>query len=204
MGHVMFMRKGDVHTTPSPVTKLVYIQSNGTQYVDTGVVPNQNTRIVVDMDVTAQSEQSGLFGSRSGYQSNAYCLWTGSNNAGYQDDYGNKVTNTSTSRNSGGRHLLDKNKNVFSVDGEVVNTSAANTFSGSYPVFLLSVNNAGSPLSAYPTTAKLYSCKIYDNDTLVRDFIPCIYDDAVGLWDKVEEKFYGNAGTGVFIGSEVA
>ena len=45
MGKVLFMRKGETHTAPtkglpSGFTKLAYIQSSGTQYVDTGVVPN--------------------------------------------------------------------------------------------------------------------------------------------------------------------
>lgn len=38
----------------------------------------------------------------------------------------------------------------------------------------------------------LYSCKIYQNDILVRDFIPVkrIIDSKLGLYDKVEHKFY--------------
>ena len=51
----------------------------------------------------------------------------------------------------------------------------------------------------------LYSCQIYDNGTLVRDFVPCINGSGeVGLYDLVGKQFYGNAGTGVFTGSEVA
>ena len=46
---------------------------------------------------------------------------------------------------------------------------------------------------------KLYSCQIYDNGTLVRDFVPCqTTDGTIGLWDDVNSVFYGNAGTGTF------
>ena len=46
----------------------------------------------------------------------------------------------------------------------------------------------------------LYSCKIYDNDTLIRDFVPVkrISDNEYGLWDKVTKAFYPNTGTGAF------
>ena len=46
---------------------------------------------------------------------------------------------------------------------------------------------------------KLRSCKIYDNGTLVRDFIPCKNASGViGLWDDVNSAFYQNAGSGTF------
>lgn len=45
----------------------------------------------------------------------------------------------------------------------------------------------------------MYSCKIYDNETLVRNFVPCKNaSGAVGLYDTVEGQFYANAGTGTF------
>lgn len=53
--------------------------------------------------------------------------------------------------------------------------------------------------------ATIYSCQIYDNGTLVRDYVPCINPSGeVGLYDLVGGKFYGNAGSGVFVtGPEV-
>ena len=56
-------------------------------------------------------------------------------------------------------------------------------------------------------SGKIYFFKMWDNDTLVRHFVrvPCglkIGDFVVpenGMWDIVEQKFYGNMGTGDFI-----
>ena len=53
----------------------------------------------------------------------------------------------------------------------------------------------------------IYSTKIYEDDVLVRHFVPVpcglkIGDFVVpsnGMWDIVEQKFYGNIGTGDFI-----
>ena len=63
-------------------------------------------------------------------------------------------------------------------------------------LFNADVNNSDD-YSGY--SGKIYYCQIYDNGTLVRDFWPCYDPDGVAcLYDKVEKKYYYNAGTGAF------
>lgn len=50
---------------------------------------------------------------------------------------------------------------------------------------------------------ELYECQIYDDGVLIRNFIPCIRGTEYGLWDTVEEKFYGNDGKGTFSGEVI-
>ena len=46
---------------------------------------------------------------------------------------------------------------------------------------------------------------MYDNGVLIRDFRPCLDPDGVAcLYDKVEKKYYHNAGSGEFIAGEAA
>lgn len=47
---------------------------------------------------------------------------------------------------------------------------------------------------------KIWYCKIYDNNALVRNFIPCIRiaDSEAGMYDTVTKTFYTNDGTGEF------
>ena len=48
-------------------------------------------------------------------------------------------------------------------------------------------------------TAKVYYLKIYDGETLVRDFVPYVSQSGeCGLYDNVTKQFYGNAGSGTF------
>jgi hypothetical protein len=50
----------------------------------------------------------------------------------------------------------------------------------------------------------VYTLKLYDNNTLVRDFVPAQYNGQYGMWDLVEDKFYPNKGTGTFtVGPEM-
>jgi len=43
--------------------------------------------------------------------------------------------------------------------------------------------------------------KIWDNGVLLRDFVPCerVSDHVLGMYDKVNDVFYTNLGTGEFI-----
>ena len=97
---------------------------------------------------------------------------------------------------------IDYDKNTCTINGLSVNFTAK-TFQSTFNLTLLACNTGGTV--AGHLSAKLYSCQIYDNGTLVRDFKPCINASGdVGLFDMVNQQFYGNAGTGVFTGSEVA
>lgn len=188
---------------PSEYTQVEYIESTGTQYVDTLYKPNQDTRMVADIDVTATDAQSALFGARNAYQNNGFALHTWQKNAGYQIDYATNATNVTTVTSSG-RHTLDFNGSVLSIDGAVINTYTAATFQCSYTALIFTVHSGDTVLNTnFPTSAKLYSFKIYDNNTLVRDFIPCIKgkgtSSVAGLYDLVNGVFYTNAGTGSFI-----
>lgn len=183
---------------PSGYKQVPYLACTGTQYFDTGFKPNQNTRTVMDIDVVAQTEQSALFGSRTGYQNTCYSVFTSDNNAGYQVDYANSAPN-GTATYSGGRHFIDYDKNIFYVDGKVEYTHTTSTYQTAYNMYLLSVNASNSAMTAYPITGNLYSCKIWDNDILIRDYIPCINSEGVlGLYDLVNNSFYTNIGTGEF------
>ena len=184
---------------PSGYIQLEYIQSTGTQYINTGFVPSPDTRAVIDAQITAQTASAAAYlGERSGGGSTnktAYELWSLSTGANISSDFfGNRVSKTMST--IGIRVLIDKNKASVTINGSTVtNRAAAGT--ATLPIFLLASNDSGT--AALGIAAKLYSCQIYDNGTLVRDFVPCKNaSGAVGLYDTVGGQFYANAGTGTF------
>ena len=181
---------------PSGYKRLEYIQSSGTQYIDTGFKPNQNTRVV--MDVTPVDVNLGKTWCAFGVRQNGiyFGLYKASTrNMNLTWFYGSNYSNYFTVDYEK-RHNLEVNKNAASVDG-ISKSYAAQTFQFTIPLFLLCDNAAGSPTSA--GAALLYSCKIYDNGTLIRDFIPCKNaSGVVGMWDDVNSVFYQNAGSGTF------
>ncbi len=175
-----------------------YISSNGAQYINTGYVPTPNTRVVIDAEVTSQTTAScSYFGERSGAgptDKTAYEIWSMGTAANVSSDFfGNRVSYTISTKQ---RLLIDKNKATVTINGNTVTNSAA-AGTATIPAYLFASNDNNT--AAFFINMKLYSCKIYENDALVRDYIPAKDElGNAGLYDKVEGKLYYNAGTGSF------
>ena len=183
---------------PSGYTKLEYIESSGTQYIDTGVssFPAQSTRVILDVDWL-----SGLgcyFGCSTSY------MWyvSATQDTLIRSGYMNKSSKADISTVIG-RYIVDKNGTYTNVNGvHISHPSASVTISAS--IYLLACNTS-SGVSNIADAARIYSCKIYSGSALIRQFVPCKNSSGeVGLYDEVNDVFHGNAGTGVFIaGPEV-
>ena len=179
---------------PSGYTQLEYIQSTGTQHLDTLFKPNNHTRVVIDFRSTFSTANSpkGLLGSRNISDIGMFAFLYSNRIDPNYNGVGKSITVDSLQR-----HVYDFNQNSFSVDRDVVSFDAG-IFSPGYNLLLLSVQNYGT-IDNRKAEGYLYSCQIYDNGTLVRDFVPCKNaSGAVGLYDIVEGQFYANAGTGAF------
>ena len=184
---------------PSGFKKLEYIQSSGTQYIDTGFKPNNNTKVVIDFELTENTgKHQIIFGARSSSSFGQYVLgFTGHRSpAVWRSDFGSNQVTFSSNLTWSGNHNATKNGNICTLDAESV-TNTVSTFESTANLFICAGNTGGS-VDNY-TKAKVYFCKIYDNGTLVRDFIPCKNaSGTIGLWDDVNSVFYQNAGSGTF------
>ena len=186
---------------PSGYTRLEYIKSSGTQYINTGFKPNQNTRVVVDakpLSVT-QAQLWCIFGVRTSVFFELYKAST--RNMRLTFLYGSTYTQGFDSLDYTKRQTFEINKNTATVDGTTL-TYSAQTFQQAYPLFLFASDNTGTAEGIAAT--ELYSAKVYDNGALIRDFIPCKNASGViGLWDDVNSVFYQNAGSGTFDAGEL-
>lgn len=185
---------------PEGYTQLEYIQSSGSQYIDTGFKPNQDTRIVMDatpLNMVSENGGAFFFGSSFPIQENGF------------ETYGfyNVFYAVYNSVQEGGteelvayeRLLIDFNRNscVVTRDDMTVfsHTFSQNTFTSSVDLCLFLLPRQ----SPFFGMIRLYNCRIFNNDVLIRDYIPCKNPSGeVGLYDTVNAQFYGNSGTGVF------
>ena len=88
------------------------------------------------------------------------------------------------------------------VDGILQYNYNQENIDNNFNIYVFKYNNGGTPVGG--GRGKLYYFKIYDNDVLVRDFIPVIDNNEIPcMFDKVESKFYYNQGTGQFIAGPV-
>ena len=187
-------------TLPSGYTELEYIQSSGSQYINTGFKPNQDTKISITVDFPL-SGTAWLYGGRTSAGSNSlgFLCEDGSR---YRFDYASSV-NALTVKPTG-KFTIDSDKNKCYINGELVFTATYKTFTSPVNMYIFNNNNNGSLSGG--SSAKLYNCSIYDNGVLIRSFIPCKNaSGTVGLYDSINNQFYQNAGSGTFIaGPEIS
>lgn len=178
---------------PNGYKRLEYIQSSGTQWIDTGVKAKNDTKVIADCEITYGTGWVKILGS---YEAGAFFSWW----ANASNIYAYYGAEEKRGVGATGKHILTANGNMWS---DYVNdfSFSASSFTATINMYLFSVNGGGTYDNA---PMKLYSCQIYDNDTLVRDYVPCQKPDGtIGLWDDVNGVFYGNAGTGTFTAGSV-
>lgn len=206
-------------TLPKGTKFVEYIESSGTQWINTGFSPsNTNVRIEVAyrfVKLPTGTNRKYVFGSSFAVNNTNIRLQYAVGSAGncfigFGNTYKNDQTFDSYDTNT--VHTIVCDGGVFSLDGEteetwnLSNTTFAQT-DNAHPVYLFghNVNNNWDP-SSYLSSIRLYSCKIWDQGELVRDFIPAVTNDTFGcLYDKVDGRFYGNCGSGDFaaFGNEI-
>lgn len=98
---------------------------------------------------------------------------------------------------------------VFTADDTPMVQSVAKTFDAFTPtgtayLFARHVPSMTADMIA-KSGVRIYSYKVWDNnDSIVRNFVPALDgNDTPCLYDKVEGKFYYNAGTGNFIAGPI-
>ena len=180
----MMMAQGGV-SLPAGYTKIEYLESDGNSYIDTRFVPNQDTRVKMSILASGLSGETYAYGARNSAGSNAFlcALEPTVITFGYAIQY------RTYEGVIDGRYDIDQNKNIMTVNGTEISGNYVESFSSESNLTLFGRNTAGSveKLSAI----KLYSCKIYDNGTLVRDFIPAMNASGeAGLYDLKNDVWY--------------
>lgn len=175
-------------TTLSNYNVVEYIESTGTQYIDTGLTMEKST--TMRMEISAQLTSNGNWAGVNGYMQHQASLG-GGNKGLFVVDY------------NGNTHI----ENVYFNDVLKYNQDWTSAYSGAKnKVAVIGMGNAENTwwtnISAnkYAQIGKWYYIKVYRSGTLVRDYVPCVRnsDGVAGLYDKVENKFYTNSGTGSF------
>lgn len=187
---------------PSEYTKLEYIYFDGNQLIDTEFNPNQNTRVICKINFTVlDNDIRCIFGARNSSSKESFTLWKFSDTV-IRYDYGDVQNPMSFSPH--GIFLIDANKNSITINSET-NTFSPKQFTSPYSMKIGSTysNSPANSDQNHNDTRRfkgnLYYFRIYNNEILVRDFVPVERNDGVlGLYDIINKKFYTNFGTGNF------
>lgn len=193
-----------ISTTPSSrlpdgYTEVEYVENTGSVGLDLGVTANQDTRIVVTMQTVTDTNNGRLLGCggydrrdngwqfnfESGSEGTLHISWgtiAGWTEYSYYGDYN--------------VHEYDWDKNNFYVDKGTANEFSATTTYGTFETtdtigLFCNKQNAYGGLENF-WKGKCFSCKLYDDGTLIKDLIPCTRDSdsKAGMYDIVNNVFF--------------
>ena len=179
---------------PAGYTQLEWIKSNGAQYIDTQIT--QSTRAVIDVEASAISGDTIKF------------IMAPYDATSYKNGFGVYIRSIAafTDLNATVRNVWDITYNssslTLTLDG-TTRTSQTYYIANDARIALL-----GSTSSSRRLTAKLYSVKIYNKDSLVFDGVPASKVEnsvtLVGLYDMVSKRFFTSAtSTGLVAGPPI-
>lgn len=190
---------------PSGYTQVDYIESDGNQYINTGV--NADSNLSVKMNFSSnyhiQQRHMGAIKNDNGVYTRHHITINGSSAVNYLISYSGQTNSAQNllSTIDDNKHYLNLdiyNKKV-SVDEETPIDLTLQPFDTELNYWLFARNSNNSTNMSF-AIMQIYDCKMYYSDVLVRDFIPCYRnsDNEVGLYDLVNNVFYTNQGTGSF------
>ena len=188
---------------PDAYQQVQYLQSSGTQYIDTKVVPTINTRVDYKLELTQiMTGSQPLLGARTGNANPSRFLpfaFTSASNQG-RTVLGNTNPTFTIAINTIYTGSFRPSDNVSIING--TSYSLANhsyTVSDDTNTFYLFATSGYSGV-LYNSIGRLYYVQLYNSGTLVRNFIPCVrkLDNVAGMYDTVNSVFYTNDGTGTF------
>lgn len=184
---------------PSTYQEVEYIQSSGTQHIDTLHQHTANTKFEIKFNYQTQSWTWNMIcGSRSSYNTSdcmnlylhnsnyiAYGVWWK-----YSDNFYSSSIDTD--------YVISLSKTNITINWSSTSLSTSLT-NYSYNDWIFWVNTNNSQVEQ-KVKMKLYYFKIYEWTTLVRDFVPCYRksDNVIWLYDLVNNQFYTNSWSGTF------
>ena len=182
---------------PDSYTNLTYLESSGTQYIDTGYALNTDTDDVeLDFGVSTTSSNI-IFGARRTTSARLYTISTASNK--WRLGWGSGSTDSTSA--STGRHIAKVNHSngELQIDGTVVVTAGAASITTPATATLFAIHtNASTPF--YYGSCKVYEYRLWRSGVLIQHLVPAMRDSdsVVGMYDIVNNAFLTNGGSGDF------
>jgi hypothetical protein len=184
---------GDVKRLPYDA-EVEYLESTGTQYIDTGIVVAKTDVIIADVQfLTEATTTYNTICEAVVSNSNSIFLRINKALNRFYIRFGNTVTTQSTTDIGDNRNVYRLSKGEFYINGSLHDTFG---YKGMPDVSLV----IGRVSSNAQFVGKLHSFIIQDvNDVTRLDLIPVRVGTTGYMYDRVSGQLFGNAGTGDFI-----
>lgn len=186
--------------------EVAFLESWSNQYIDTGIKPSTDTKIELKCLYCKSGAGLTNYGALIGAddRDNAYILnHSAVANFTYGTEFSNNFANPQTRLLTFDSTASPQNMRVYDEGGSLVTTLTCirGVFEVNQNLYLFAINRNGTPV--YGSNRIMY-CKIYDGNTLVRDYVPVEYNGVGYMYDKVSGLFFNNQGTGKFLFGSIA
>lgn len=189
-----------------------YIESTGSEYINTGVRAGNTKGVYAKLSTNNTSTDAIYFGTKIGDNNTRF--WVGNTLGQIYYGWNSNVYRTAriatNEINEINLNYLNERKSMFNDEPIADYTQTPLVDTNDREVFIFAGNNPDSTNSSntpkYYSKIKLYDLKISDNTEEIRHFVPAYKkdDDIPGLFDLVGQEFYTNNGKGGFrIGADI-
>lgn len=205
---------------PTEYQEVEYLESTGTQWIDTGATLNNGCVITIDFSIDESTVNRVVYGwRRKGSYTNPYQFFIGANSqkVRYVAIGVSSYINSSSSKyghifeyGTRNKIVIDSINKRILVNGVATdcneNFDNGNGFNedglSEYNPYLFTFNNSGSvSVRTICSDTKIYAYSVKYGNKLSQNFIPCYRksDSKPGMYDPVAKTFYTNSGTGEFL-----
>jgi hypothetical protein len=175
--------------------EIEYLQSTGSEYIDTGIIPSSDIRLTIDGMYPSTSGSNLIHGAMSSSGSTYYRFHIGINNSNFMGGIGT-MNGTITAANT--------YRHEFKITGSIQKAYVEDSYytgNSSFPpvsIYLFARNNNGTAANMH--VFKMYSANIYSysQNKKLLNLIPVRIGTEGYLYDKISGTLFGTP-TGSFI-----
>ena len=180
---------------PEGYTAVNYLQSSGTQYIDTGRKLTQDSDITIDFSIVGEiNRQAGIFGSRKSASENNLTLFQTTQPYAFTGDFSEYQKHRFTTNSSLERTKIRMNKAGVWVN-DILKKSWSDVADFETPTNGLIFDVGNNNWTGNKAVMRLYSYT--DGDA--QQLIPCLDANGVPcLYDLIGKTALYNQGTGAF------
>lgn len=194
-----------------------YLESTGTQYVDTGIIASFSANTTISM-LFSWTQTTSSAGRTVISFCGANSVWNG----GIAINMDSSGADNQPRGICGGQNFNGGYKSAgtivqctiapgrFTVGQTVITKTSTNLGYIGTPIYVFALNRSGAIDDTTMPFMRLYACAIYNGGTIVRDYIPVrvgsgssavgyLYDRANPAGGPLGNGLYGNSGTGAFV-----
>ena len=180
--------------------------TNSAAYIDTGIIPTNNTKIECRMQFTTlisgQNPEALNGATGSSPETNFRFAWGFASISPYTNFYfglgGQNLTTSVTRDTNVHTFVLDATNKTCSIDNVTESFTSSGSLNGYRNIYLFA-RNAPTDYANKPCNAKMYYCRLWESSVLIRDLIPVLdWNMTPCMYDKVSGKLFYNQGTGDF------